>query len=127
MPQVGDIVEVRQLPGQRWAVLGPHDHGLPPGRLWRVRTETAGRPPQGRTVGDGDLTLLEHPEFTPGQIVNYFGREAMVVSDDGDTIRLRYQQLRPRNLDRHDGISRVPTVRIGEIDVARGELVAENL
>ena len=131
MPQVGDIVEVRRFPGQRWAVLGPHTHGLPPGRLWRVRSDGGERDngrPQGRTVGDGDIIVLEHPQFEVDQVVTYHGREAMVLSDDGDTVRLLYQHLRPRNLDRQlSRYWRVRTVRVGEIDVGRGELVAENL
>ena len=43
MVAVGDIVEVRQFPGQRWAVLGLLEHGIPPGRLWRVRRDGAER------------------------------------------------------------------------------------
>ena len=93
-----------------------------------MRAERAGRPPQGRTVGDGDLEVLEHPQFTAGQIVNFHGNEAMVVSDDGDHIRLRYLHLRPRNLDRLIGRAwRQPTVRVGETDIDRGDLVAQNL
>ena len=132
MVAIGDIVEVRQFPGQRWAAIGPHVHGVPPGRLWRVRRDGAevgrGRPPQGRTIGDGDLRVLSHPQFTPGQIVTHHGREAEVLRDDGDTVRLRYQQLRPPALDRL--ISRTwreRTIQICETDIERGDLVAQNL
>ena len=123
-----DVVSVRQFPGQRWVVLGPHVHGVPPGRLWRVRREVAGRPPHGRVVGEGDLEVLEHPQFTHGQIVNFFGNDAQVVRDDGDHIRIKYLHLRPRGLDRLLGrVWRQPTVRVGLADVDRGDLVAQQL
>ena len=129
MPAIGNIVELRQFPGQRWSVLGPVDNPADPGkRQWRVRAERAGRPPQGRVVGDGDLEVLAHPEFTPGQVVRFFGNEAEVLRDDGDTVRLRYLHLRPRNLDRLIGRSwRQRTVRVGETDIDRGDLVAQQL
>ena len=128
-PAIGDICEIRQLPGERWVVIGPVTNPADPGkRQWRVRAERAGRPPQGRVVGAGDLEVLEHPQFTAGQIVNFHGNEAEVLSDDGDTVRLRYLHLRPRNLDRLIGRAwRQPTVRVGEIDVDRGDLVAQQL
>ena len=126
MVAIGDICEVRQLPGQKWAVIGQHPQD---GRRWRVRRDgdEVGRPTQGRTCGEGDLIVLSHPQFSFNQIVWYRGQSAEVLADNCDTIRLRYQYLRPRNLDRHDGIGRVRSVAIGQIDVARGELVAENL
>ena len=127
MPQVGDIVKIRQLEG-RWAVIGPHLNGIPPGRLWKVRRASGGRPAEGRVVGDGDLEVLAHPIFTAGQLVRFFGNDAEVLTDNGDTIRLRYLHLRPRSLDRMSGrFWRTPTVAIGEADVERGELVAEQL
>ena len=129
MVAIGDICSIRQLPGLRWAVIGPVQNPADPARRrWRVRTEVAGRPPQGRTVGDGDITVLSHPIFTPGQIVNFHGNDAKVVADHGDTVRLRYLHLRPRSLDRVIGRAwREPTVRIGETDIDRGELVAQQL
>ena len=85
-------------------MLGPVDNPADPARRqWRVRYEVAGRPPHGRVVGEGDLEVLEHPQFTVGQIVNFHGNEAKVVSDDGDHIRLKYLHLRGRSLDREIG------------------------
>ena len=126
MVEIGDICEVRQLPGERWVVIGPVTNPADPGRRrWRVR---AGRPLQGRVVGDGDLVVLEHPEFEPGQLVNFHGNNAQVVRDDGNTVRLRYLHLRPRSLDRELGrYWREPTVRVGLADVDRGDLVAQQL
>ena len=125
---IGDIVEVRQLPGQKWAVIGPHPQDA---RRWRVRRdgdEVGYRPTQGRTVGLGDLVVLGHPQFSPGQIVWYRGREAEVLADHGDTVALCRHELRPRNLDRLVGpVWREPTYQLGEYEIARGELVAENL
>ena len=128
MVAIGDSVELRQFPGQRWSVLGPVDNPTDPGkRQWRVRAERAGRPPQGRVVDDGDLEVLGHPEFTPGQVIRFFCNEAEVLRDDGDTVRLRYLHLRPRNLDRLIGRSwRERTVRVGEVDIDKGDLVAQN-
>ena len=72
--------------------------------------------------------MLSHPEFTPGQVVRFFGNDAEVLRDDGDTVRLRYLHLRPRSLDRLLGrYWREPTVRIGETDIDRGDLVAQQL
>ena len=43
-------------------------------RRWRVRREFAGGRLQSRNVGVGDLEVVAHPTFAPGQIVRYFGR-----------------------------------------------------
>jgi hypothetical protein len=127
MPAIGDIVTIRRIPG-RWAVIGPHPQDE---RRWRVRrdgAEVGYGPPQGRTAGDGDLEVLAHPIFSAGQVVTFSGREAKVVRDEGGaTVGLRYLALRGRSLDRRDGFYRTPTVAIGEADVERGELVAEQL
>ena len=53
--------------------------------------------------------------------------EAKVLADDGDTVAIRYLYLRPRNLDRRNGFMRTPSVSVGEISVARGDLVVENM
>jgi hypothetical protein len=100
----------------------------PEKRTWKVSRDVAGSPAQGRSVGDGDIVVLEHPEFTAGQLVRFNGREAMVLSDDGPTVKLLYQSLRPGNLDRQVGrYSRARSIRVGEIDVPRQDLVAMNL
>ena len=38
MVAIGDIVEIRQFPKRRWAVLGPYSHDVPPGRRWQLRS-----------------------------------------------------------------------------------------
>ena len=125
MPQVGDIVEIARLPaGLRWVVVGPHPQDA---RRWRVRRDFAGGRIQGRNVGVGDLELVAHPTFTPGQRVRYFGQEAQVLADHGDTVAIKYLYLRPRALDRRNGFMRTPSVSVGEISVARGDLVVENM
>ena len=123
MVAIGDIVSVRQLPGQRFVVIGPVTNPAGPARRrWRVRRESAGGQLTGRTCGEGDLTVLAHPTFVPGQRVTFFGKEAEVVRDDSPTVRLKYVALRPRNLDRHNGFMRTPTVAIGAADVGRADL-----
>ena len=88
MPQVGDIVEIARLPaGLRWVVIGLHPQDA---RRWRVRREFAGGRLQSRNVGVGDLEVVAHPTFAPGQIVRYFGKEAKVLADHGDTVAIRY-------------------------------------
>ena len=125
MVQVGDIVEIARLPaGLRWVVICQHPQDA---RRWRVRREFAGGRIQGRSVGHGDITVVGHPTFKPGQIVRYFGNQAQVLADHGDTVALRYLYLRPRALDRRDGVMRTPTVATGDLSVARGDLVVENM
>ena len=131
MVAIGDIVEVRQFPGQRWAAIGPHVHGVPPGRLWRVRRDGAevgrGRPPQGRTVGDGDLRVLSHPQFTPGQIVGIMvvRPKSCVMTVTPCACVIASSPARPRSADRQD-LARAYRA-IGETDIDRGDLVAQNL
>lgn len=38
MVAIGDIVEVRQLPGELWAVMGLVDNPIPPSRVWRLQS-----------------------------------------------------------------------------------------
>jgi len=127
MVSVGDIVSVRQFPGERWVVVGRLDNGLPPERRWRVQRPGKVRRrnrPRGRVAGDGDITVLDHPQFSAGQTVRYFGEEAEIVRDDGETVRIRYRRFRPGSLDRED---RTRTEQLCETDVGRGALVAHNL
>lgn len=127
MVQVGDIVEVIQFPGVRWAVVAPHEHGVPPGSRWRL--QRPGRIVRrdrwlGRVAGQGDLSVLDRPRFSAGQLVRYLGEQAVVVRDDGDTVRIRYAAPRPTALSRQSGIG---TEQRHETDVGRGSLVAHNL
>jgi hypothetical protein len=118
----GDIVRVERQAGL-WVVIGPAFDQMPPGYRWRVRQRDVGH-----TVGIDDMTLVERPEFTPGEIVKYFGYDVQVIADNGDTVRLARRYLRPANLDREQGrFTRMPTVATGEFEVGKGELTAENL
>jgi hypothetical protein len=130
--KIDDIVKVRRRAGL-WAVLGLLGNSALPGRTWRLQRpgfspERPGRlrsrRPQGLTVGDGDLTIIAHPTYEPGQIVRYLGIDATVISDDGGSVRISYQLARPRNLDRED---RTVTYQEMRSDVLRGHLAAENL
>ena len=50
-----------------------------------------------------------------------------MLRDDGDHIRIKYLHLRPRGLDRLLGrVWRQPTVRVGETDIDRGDIVSHN-
>ncbi len=125
LPQIGDVVEIARLPaGLRWVVVGPHPQD---DRRWRVQREFSGGRIQGRNVGVGDLQVVGHPTFEPGQTVRYFGSKAKVLADHGDTVAIKYLYLRPRNLDRRNGVMRVPTVDTGMISVARADLLVENM
>ena len=82
---------------------------------------------QGRNVGVGDLEVVAHPIFKPGQIVRYFGSEAKVLADNSETVAIRYLYLRGRALDRRNGFMRTPGVSVGAVSVARGDLLVENM
>ena len=49
---------------------------------------------------------------------------AEVIADNGDTVRIRVLQIRPRGLRSASGVL---TTTTHELDVGRGELVADNL
>jgi len=78
MVQVGDVVKINGRFGQ-WVVLNRHVHGVPPGRLWRVRRQEGDLLPD-FVVSDGDIAaVLDHPVFTPNQVVRFdhsFDRKA---------------------------------------------------
>jgi hypothetical protein len=105
MVAIRDVVEISKFAGQRWAVLGPLEHDIPPGRLWRLRRdgEMLGRRRAQGPHREGDIVVLEHPQFIAGQLVHYQGGTAEVLADNGATVRIRYQQLHPPNLDRQLG------------------------
>ena len=129
MVAVGDVVSCRKWPGQIWAVLGPVDNAVPPGKIWRLRgVKQVGRAcPPGHKAGEGDLELIARPTFEPGQQVSYDGSLdgiAEVIADNGDTVRIRVLQIRPRGLRSASGVL---TATTHELEVDRGSLVAENL
>ena len=47
--------------------------------------------------------------------------------DNGDTVAIKYLYLRGRALDRRNGFMRTPSVSVGEVSVARGDLLVENM
>jgi hypothetical protein len=127
MVQIGDIVMINRRTG-KWTVLGRHVHGVPAGRLWRLRRQEGDLPPTDLIAGDGDLDFVEHPLFTPSQAVRFdqaFDGVATVVADNGATLRLRYTRQRKRILsgEKFGSVS----FQFDESDVARGELVAQQL
>jgi hypothetical protein len=127
MIQVGDIVEVAQYPGQTWVVMAPALGAIPVGRLWHLRRESDGKT-LGHTAGDGDLTVVDHPQFVAGATINYaFAHDgrATVVADFGEVVRISYRMRRPRSLDREvpPGVDGASFVTV-ELDADRGALVA---
>ena len=129
MVRLGDVVSCRQWPGEIWAVLGPVDNAVRPGEdVAAARSQAVGRAcPPGHKAGEGDLELIARPTFEPGQQVSYDGSLdgiAEVIADNGDTVRIRVLQIRPRGLRSASGVL---TTTTHELDVGRGELVAENL
>src|SRR5919106_297692 len=123
MIAVGDVVEVVGH-GGKWVVLGPAENAIPAERMWRVRRQDAYRLPTALTVGDGDITVLSHPTFTPNQTVRFdqaFNGQATVLADLGGVIRIRFQRQRQRLLsgERWGSVS----YQFDEVDCGRGELV----
>jgi hypothetical protein len=123
MVAVGDIVRVKRFPGL-WGVLGPVPSSADPspaGRLWRVQQWRGLQAhPLGYSASAGQLEVLAHPEFSPGQILSHWGEAVVVVADDGgDTVRIRIPRRRP--VEGSAGIDMT-----GETDAARGALVAVN-
>jgi hypothetical protein len=87
MVNVGDICVCRQTGAQLWVVLGAEPNGR-----WRLigkRTDQRGhkRLYDGRTAGEGDLTLVTPaPIFEPGSTVEHDGQTLKVLSDDIDSV-----------------------------------------
>lgn len=121
MIEIGDVVEVKQFPGDHWIVMGQAEgQPDPTKRCWRLRqAETL----TGRVAGEGDLAIVSRPVFVPGQVLAYEGEAAQVIADNGNTVAIVFVRPRPHNLRRGKHIA---TGRAMQLDVARGELVAEN-
>jgi hypothetical protein len=117
--QIGDVVSVRGRPGN-WVVIEP-DTGALPVLRWRVRQRNMQGAYTAHVAGEGDLALVTRPLFDAGQKVRYRGLDAVVVSDDGATVRVRYDETSFLR-----GGGRI--VHLGsEADAHRANLVIENL
>ncbi len=118
MTAVGDIVRVTRWPGL-WAVTSQMPSASS-SRRWRLaQWNGIDLSPTGLDRGEGDLTFMGHPVFTPGQIVNHWGRPVTVVADEGATIRCYIE--RRKQLEGGGFIN-----GSGETPLDRGALVAEN-
>lgn len=128
MTAVGDIVEVKQRPGERWVVAGPASTPLPPGHRWRCIAYGGRAGRQQRVVGAGDLTpLLADITFEPGQQLAYDAETVAVIEDKGDLVRVLIPARRralPHSPWRLDSF--FLAVPEAEADVPKAELVLRN-
>lgn len=129
MTAIGDIIETKQHPGQRWVIAGPASTPLPPGQRFRCLSLAGPYGLTSRTVGAGDMIpLVEGVTFEPGQVVVYDGRKVAVIGDSGATVRCAIP-ARPRPLPHHYwfGPQHYVEGQDGEIDIPKGDLVLANL
>ena len=133
MVAIGDIVEVRQFPGQRWAGHGPGNN-VPPGRLWRgggatgPRSVAAGHrtAAASATAISGCSAMHDPGRWSERKMV---GREAEVLRDDGDShcACVISSFTARRSIGSSSRTWRERTIQICETDIERGDLVAQEL
>lgn len=124
MVAIGDLARVTRWEGL-WAVTGQ----VPSASAWRrwnlTRWNGNDQAPTGIDRGEGDIEVLGHPTFTPGQHVLHWGQVVTVVEDLGDKVVVYIQRRRE--------VARDPLYpngvfinNSGNTPVDRGALVAEN-
>lgn len=115
----GDVV---QLHGKRglWTAIEPVSSPND-GRWWRFLQEREPINPAAFVCGGFNATLVFRPVFPLGTELRYRGERVEVVSDLGERVRCVSEEKR------HAVGEYTITHGVGECEIARGELVSENI
>lgn len=125
MVAVGDLVRITRWQGL-WAVAGQVPSASM-SRRWRLTLwNGVDLSPTGLDRGEGDIEVLGHPTFTPGQIVQHWGRPVTVIADEGAKVRVFIERRHEVARDPHLYPNGVFINASGETPVDRAGLVAEN-
>lgn len=115
----GDVVELHGKRGL-WTAIepvpSPND-----GRWWRFRQEREPYFPAGFVCGEDAASLVFRPTFPIGTELVYRGERVEVIADVGERVRCVTEEKR------HAVGRYAIALGEGEVEIARGELVSQNI